>query len=203
MRTLVLFGVALLSLFAAGAARAAPVPVDLTFVPDGADPSRLDLFLSIAPDAPLQEVTALCFHIVSNPTTDFSISPSALAHGIDQFLPTGFSFKIVSPNDLHLEIVGTFLAPYETGFASPGTQNMLIGTLSNAQGVTIDSFVPGIEDGGTVQDQYFAPVVPYRVTIGDTSRIFVFEPEAGLLVVLGFAGLVLGTWCQERRPATP
>jgi len=72
----------------------------------------------------------------------------------------------------------------------------LIGTLTNAQGVTIDSFISRVEDGGTLIREDLEAIGPYRVTIGDTSRIYP-EPDTGLL--LGLAGLSLsGCWLRAR-----
>jgi len=149
----------------------------------------LNLYLSVAPGAPLTSLSAVQFHIVSTPTTDFTVSPSAIALGVDTFLPTGFSFKSITGNDLYLSLACS--GDCFPGFAPPGTQNMLIGTLTNAQGVTIDSFATAPEAGGTFLDQsFYSVVMPYQVTIRGVSRIYP-EPETALLVGLVLAGLAL------------
>ena len=106
MKKLAALSLALASLLVAGSAAAAPILADLDFEPDAPGSEDLNLYLSVAPGAPLTSLSAVQFHIVSTPTTNFTISPSAIAAGLDQFQPIGFSLKSIVGNDLHLSLPG-------------------------------------------------------------------------------------------------
>jgi hypothetical protein len=143
----------------------------------------------IVPDEGVQ-IVAVAFSIVASGALDFSIAPPATV--VDPFSPTGFSVKDTSvAGQMHIVLnVGT-PGPIATGPAAimlgvlhlPAASNPALQSSCGMAGQqSCDSrFLPGIDDGGTIQDIDFNSL-PFDVH-------FTPEPGAMLLLGLGLASL--------------